>query len=91
MKGKNISMLKCTLSWRTLLESCRDLIWGARIHTNNLHVFHAKCLGRVFDNRVLGKIIFGPKRDEVTGQWRIIKNYWMYDLYSPPIIIWLIK
>jgi len=54
------------------LKSCHDLIWGVRIYTNNFHVFHAKCVGRVFDNRVLWKIIFGPKRDEVTGQWRIL-------------------
>jgi len=46
------------------LKSCCNLIWGVRIHTNNLHVFHAKCVSRVFNNRVLGKIIFGPKRDE---------------------------
>jgi len=53
------------------LKSCHDLLWGVRIHTNN-HVFHAKCVGRVFDNTVLGKTIFGPKRDEVTGQSRIL-------------------
>jgi hypothetical protein len=28
---------------------------------------------RVFENRVLRKI-FGPKRDEVTGEWRILQN-----------------
>jgi hypothetical protein len=28
---------------------------------------------RVFDSRVLGRI-FGPKRDEVTGEWRKLYN-----------------
>ena len=32
---------------------------------------------RVFEKRVLRKI-FGPKRDEVIGEWR--KNYIMWDL-----------
>jgi hypothetical protein len=34
---------------------------------------------RVFENRVLRKI-FGPKRDEVTGEWRRLQNEDLYDL-----------
>jgi hypothetical protein len=37
---------------------------------------------RVFENRVLRKV-FGPKRDEVTGEWRRLHNEELYDLYSP--------
>jgi hypothetical protein len=40
---------------------------------------------RVFENRVLGRI-FGPKRDEVTGEWRKLHNYELNDLYSPIIV-----
>jgi hypothetical protein len=29
---------------------------------------------RVFENRVLRRRIFGPKRDEVTGDWRKLHN-----------------
>jgi hypothetical protein len=43
----------------------------------------------VFENRVLRKI-FGPKRDEVTGQWRRLHNEELYDLYSTPNIFRLI-
>jgi hypothetical protein len=45
---------------------------------------------RVFENRVLRRI-FGPKRDEVTGEWRKLHNEELYNLYSLPNIIWVIK
>jgi hypothetical protein len=44
----------------------------------------------VFENRVL-KRIFGPKRDEVTGEWRKLHNKELRDLYSSPSIIRIIK
>jgi hypothetical protein len=36
---------------------------------------------RVFENRVLSRV-FGPKRDEVTGEWRKLHNEELNDLYS---------
>jgi hypothetical protein len=45
---------------------------------------------RVFDSRVLRKI-FGPKRDEITGEWRRLHNEELYALYSSPGIIRVIK
>ena len=36
---------------------------------------------RMFENRVLRRI-FGPKRDEVTGEWRKLHNEELNDLYS---------
>ena len=37
---------------------------------------------RVFENMVLRRI-FGPKKDEVAGEWRKLHNEELYDLYSP--------
>jgi hypothetical protein len=44
----------------------------------------------MFENRVLRRI-FGPKRDEVTGDWRKLHNKELRDLYSSPSIIRIIK
>jgi hypothetical protein len=44
----------------------------------------------VFENRVL-RSIFGPKRDEATGEWRRLHNEELNDLYSSPNIIREIK
>jgi hypothetical protein len=45
---------------------------------------------RVFENRILRRI-FGPKRNEVTGEWRKLHNEELHILYSSPNIIRKIK
>jgi hypothetical protein len=40
---------------------------------------------RVFENRMLRRI-FGPKRDEVMGEWRNLHNGELHNLYSSPDI-----
>jgi hypothetical protein len=44
----------------------------------------------VLENRVLRRI-FGPTRDEATGEWRRLHNEELNDLYSSPNIIRVIK
>jgi hypothetical protein len=62
--------------------------YNTRIHTSlTLREEHRL---RVFENRVLRRI-FGPKRDEVTGEWRNLNNEELHDLYSLPSIIRIIK
>jgi hypothetical protein len=45
---------------------------------------------RVFENRVLRRTL-GPKRDDVTGEWRKLHNEELNDLYSSPNIVRMIK
>jgi hypothetical protein len=45
---------------------------------------------RVFENRVLRRV-FGPKRDEVTQEWKKLHNEELNDLYSLPNIVWVVK
>jgi hypothetical protein len=44
----------------------------------------------VFENWVLRRV-FGPKRDEVTGEWRKLHNDKLSDLYFLPHIVWVVK
>jgi len=45
---------------------------------------------RVFENKVLRRI-FGPRWDEVTGEWKRLHNKELNDLYSSTNIVWVIK
>ena len=45
---------------------------------------------RVFESMVLRRI-FGPRRDEVTGEWRRLHNVELNDLYCSPNIVRMIK
>jgi len=44
----------------------------------------------MLENRVLRRV-FGPKRDEVTGEWRKLRNEELSDLYSLPNIVQVVK
>jgi hypothetical protein len=56
---------------------------------HGLRVFENRVL-REFETRVLRRIV-GPKRDEVTGEWRKLHNEKLNDLYSSPTIVRVIK
>jgi hypothetical protein len=66
-------------------------------HKNLLFLINKNCVSRraerrlrVFENRVLRRI-FGPKRDEVTAEWRKIHIEELSDLCSSPNIVRVIK
>jgi hypothetical protein len=73
-----------------ILRSGRCLIYLlVNVHFWSLSLREEHRLG-VFENRVMRRI-FGPKRDEVTGEWRKLHNEELHDLYSSPSIIRIIK
>jgi len=45
---------------------------------------------RVLEDMVLRRI-FGPRREEVTGEWRRLHNEELNDFYSLPNTVWVIK
>jgi len=49
-----------------------------------------ECRLRVLESRAVRRI-FGPKRDEVTGEWRKLHEEKLNDLYSSPNIVQVIK
>jgi hypothetical protein len=80
------------LSKNTKIKRYRSIIlpvvlYGCETWSLTLRAEHRP---RVFENRVLRRI-FGPKRDEVTGEWRRLHKEEHNDLYSSPNIIRVIK
>jgi hypothetical protein len=69
------------------LKLCEVCSYGCETWSRTLREEHRL---RVFENRVLRRI-FGPKRDEVTGEWRKLHNNELHDLYSSPSIIRIMK
>ena len=63
------------------------VLYGCKTWSQTLREEHRL---RVFENRVLRKV-FGPKRDEVTREWRKLHNEELNDLYSLPNIVRVVK
>jgi hypothetical protein len=59
----------------------------SRLYICNIHL-ESYC-ERISTKFVIG--IFGPKRDEVTAEWRKLHNEELCDLYSSPTIVRVIK
>jgi hypothetical protein len=67
-------------------SSVNTVLYGCEAWSLTLREEH---MLRVFENRVLRRV-FGPKRDEVTGEWRKLHNE-LNDLYSLPNIVRVVK
>jgi hypothetical protein len=63
------------------------VLYGCEIRSLTLMEEHRL---RVFENRVLRRT-FGPKRDELMGEWRKLQSGELHNLYSTPDIIRQIK
>jgi hypothetical protein len=64
-----------------------DVLYGCETWSLTLREEHRL---RVFENRVLRRM-FGPKKDEMTGEWRKLHNEELHNLYSSPDIIRQVK
>jgi len=77
--------------YSALILFCAFVLYGCE--TWSL-IFREERRLRVFENRVLRRV-FGPKRDEVTGEWRKLHNEELNDMYSSPniigVIIWKMR
>jgi hypothetical protein len=79
--SKNIKIRTCkTIILPVVLYGCEN--WSLTLR--EVHIL------RVFENRVLRRM-FGPKREEVTRDWRKLHNEELHNLYSSQKIIRIIK
>jgi hypothetical protein len=87
-------MVKCGVLFEVRTEFL-DVIWTGFVFKGLNRGFISlnsvnQLVLRVFENRVLRRT-FGPKRDEVTGEWRKLHNEELHNLYSSPDIIRQVK
>ena len=61
-------------------------VYKNSINCSNQFIFNSCCTICMVLRR-----IFGPRRDEVTEEWRRLHNEELNDLYSSPNIVWVIK
>ena len=73
--------------FRVLIYPLSVVLYGCETWSQTLR---EKRRLRVFENGVLRRI-FGPKRDEVTREWRKLHNEELNDLYSSPNIVRVVK
>jgi hypothetical protein len=84
---KNVERMNICVGYKLIIFGFCVVLYGCE--TWSLTLSGEQRL-RVFEIRVLRRI-FGPKRDEVTGEWRRLHNEELNDLYSSPNIILVIK
>jgi hypothetical protein len=78
-------MIDISVIYRTIILPV--VLYGCETWSLTLREEHRL---RVFENRMVGKV-FGPKRDEATGDGRKLHNEELNDLYSLPNIVRVVK
>ena len=73
-----------------MVTDCHSILARWRNHFSQLFSVHEKRRLRVLEKRVLREM-FGPKKDELIGEWRKLNKKEINDLYSSPNIVWVIK
>jgi hypothetical protein len=86
MFATNLFSVSClpVSSLKTKIKICSTIIlpvtlYGCGIRSLTLREEHKL---RVFENRLLRRRIFGPKREEVAGDWRRLHNEELRNLYA---------
>jgi hypothetical protein len=89
-----LAIIRCRILSSSLSQNIKNKIYRTIILPVVLYAFETWSLTlkeehglRVFENRTLRRI-FGPKRDEITGEWRKLHEK---EMYSSPYIIRAIK
>jgi hypothetical protein len=75
-----------------MIKIYRNIVWPVVVYgceTRSLTLREESRL-KVFENRVLRRV-FGPKRDEVTGEWRKLHTEELNNLYALPNIVRVLK
>jgi hypothetical protein len=74
------------------IKICRTIIFPVILYGCGTSLLTAREKHRlmVFENWV-ERGIFGPKRDDVTEEWRILHNEELNDLYYSPNTLWVLK
>ena len=79
----------CKLDRTHSLPNSGTIIQYLRTDRSSSPLFSSAVSSKVFENRVLR--VFGPKRAEVTGEWRKLHNDELNNLYSLPNIVRVVK